>query len=112
MTGTDGERGMKMNEGQATVLLPGSEETVDQIWQALQTIVDELAAMRSGAAHLTALYGEAAETSDLTFIKILEEKYSLLLRELQDINGFIEERLIKEQPCEEKQPMEATSDGR
>jgi len=61
----------------------------DSAREALQFIAEELAELVTGAAHLRDLYGDYAESSDLTFIKILEERYGLLVREIRDIREII-----------------------
>ncbi|GFN30944.1 hypothetical protein [Paenibacillus xylaniclasticus] len=55
----------------------------------LSSIADELDSLRTGAERLQAIYGEAAVSSDLTFIKILEDRYENLIEEIRSIGGFV-----------------------
>ena len=61
----------------------GSNE--DRLQISLAVIGKELQSAQVGAEHLRSVYEEAAITSDLTFIKILEEKYTELTTELDKL---------------------------
>jgi len=56
---------------------------------AMERILQELAELEMGARQLERLYGDYAEASDLTFIKILEERYRLLVGEIHDIRTIV-----------------------
>ncbi|XID94293.1 hypothetical protein ACF3MZ_07150 [Paenibacillaceae bacterium WGS1546] len=92
-----------MNEEQAkgTIRRPDEEAIADPVELGMTTIQGELAELRAGAHHLMKRYGDAAETSDLTFIKILEERYARLHREIQAINEEIEAWTKEEKAQEE-----------
>ncbi|MFB9277197.1 hypothetical protein [Cohnella cellulosilytica] len=79
---------------------------MNETLEAMAKISEELAAMRSGSERLVILYGEAAETSDLTFVKILEERYAELFREIQAVDDYIAARMK-----EEKERTEANGLG-
>jgi|GEM_PF-1547452 len=57
--------------------------------QALAQIAGELDSLRTGAEHLQVLYGAAAISSDLTFIKILEERYESLTEEIRAFEDVV-----------------------
>lgn len=61
----------------------------EPVQTAIQTIADKLGELATGANQLRELYGEYAEASDLTFIKILEERYALLYREILAIHDIV-----------------------
>lgn len=64
---------------------------VEPVVAGMENIADKLAELQSGAAHLKHIYGVYAEASDLTFIKILEERYELLEREIEAIGRIVDE---------------------
>jgi hypothetical protein len=57
--------------------------------KSMAIIAEELDSLHSGAAHLQGIYSQAAITSDLTFIKILEEKYENLMNELNKLGEVV-----------------------
>lgn len=76
--------------------------------QSLSDIAAELEALRAGAEHLQALYGDAAVSSDLTFIKILEDRYESLIGEIREFREAVADVRTNLTAGEE----EATGDGR
>lgn len=84
-----------------------TELAVDPALVAMEKIAQELAELEVGAMQLERLYGEYAEASDLTFIKILEERYQLLVREIHDIRTIVSD---VQESCE-IMAMEANSYG-
>jgi hypothetical protein len=56
---------------------------------AMQNIAGKLSELAAGAKRLQVLYEEYAEASDLTFIKILEDKYAMLGQEIQSIHDMV-----------------------
>ncbi|THF73917.1 hypothetical protein [Cohnella fermenti] len=59
--------------------------------QAIAVITGELNTLRQESERLKERYGEAAATNDLTFIKILEEKYGCLTDEIGRIGAAVSE---------------------
>ncbi len=50
----------------------------DPFHQSLASIAEQLEKLQLDADRIRQLYGEAAETNDLTFVKIIEERYHQL----------------------------------
>lgn len=57
--------------------------------KSIAIIAAELESLYLGAAHLQSIYNKAAISSDLTFIKILEEKYENLTNEFSKLGKVV-----------------------
>lgn len=59
--------------------------------QSMSVINEELQSLRSEALALQGVYSEAAASSDLTFIKIIEQKYGDLTDAVSKLDELVSE---------------------
>ncbi|GKU77579.1 hypothetical protein [Paenibacillus sp. L3-i20] len=69
------------------------EKKADEVQELIAAIVHELTSLHALAARMKTVYAGAAERNDLTFIKIIEEKYEDMLVILQQLTS----RVVEEQ---------------
>jgi|GEM_PF-3075557 len=67
----------------------------DQVRLSMEVIAHELRNLHAGVSHLRQVYAEAAASSDLTFIKMLEDKYASLTQEFAKLVEIVSDMLTE-----------------
>lgn len=62
-----------------------------QLYESMAEIAKELKSLRIAAVQLKEIYTQASEEIDLTFIRIIEEKYETLIQELSRLTEQVTE---------------------
>ncbi|MCD1257387.1 hypothetical protein B5M42_000870 [Paenibacillus athensensis] len=73
----------------------------EQAYRSMEAIALELQGLHAGVSHLRQVYADAAASSDLTFIKMLEDKYASLTKEFAKLVETVDEMLNKWQVSKE-----------